>query len=364
MNSPPSLATRGAAPARAPLPPAPRPVEIIGGGLAGLSLGLALRREGTPVVLHDAGDYPRHRVCGEFIAGLDEATRHLLGLDPFLTDALACQEVAWYRTGAPLLRQTLPSPAFAISRHTLDQRLVSAFVGAGGELRRGSRIDPLAAHAGRVHAHGRRPDHKSPWLGLKVHARGLALAADLEVHLGERAYVGLCAVDRERVNVCGLFHRRPGLASERGGALLAHLRAAGLEALAQRFEKAELDPDSHCAVAALSFGRVRAPAKLDHRLLLGDAHALIPPFTGNGMAMALQAAAIALPHLLRWSHAGVDWEETVERVREDLNRRHRLRLGAAALLHPVLLRRRAQAGLTVAARARLLPLTPLYHVLH
>ena len=51
-----------------------KPIEIIGGGLAGLSLGLALRRAGVPVTLYEAGSYPRHRVCGEFITGLSPTT--------------------------------------------------------------------------------------------------------------------------------------------------------------------------------------------------------------------------------------------------------------------------------------------------
>jgi len=51
-----------------------RSVEVVGGGLAGLSLGLALRRRGVPVTVWEAGHYPRHRVCGEFITGLDRAT--------------------------------------------------------------------------------------------------------------------------------------------------------------------------------------------------------------------------------------------------------------------------------------------------
>ena len=41
-----------------------RQITIAGGGLAGLSLGVALRRADVPVVLHEAGRYPRHRATG------------------------------------------------------------------------------------------------------------------------------------------------------------------------------------------------------------------------------------------------------------------------------------------------------------
>ncbi|MFZ9874958.1 MAG: NAD(P)-binding protein, partial [Candidatus Methylacidiphilales bacterium] len=44
-------------------------VEIVGGGLAGLTLGLCLRQKGVPVDLFEAGTYPRHRVCGEYLSG-------------------------------------------------------------------------------------------------------------------------------------------------------------------------------------------------------------------------------------------------------------------------------------------------------
>ncbi|MFM7376435.1 MAG: hypothetical protein ACKO39_14995, partial [Chthoniobacterales bacterium] len=59
-------------------------VVIVGGGLAGLGLGLALRRNAVPVTIHEAGRYPRHRVCGEFITSLDRHTREELGLDKHL----------------------------------------------------------------------------------------------------------------------------------------------------------------------------------------------------------------------------------------------------------------------------------------
>ena len=46
-----------------------KPISIIGGGLAGLTLGIGLRRRGIPVTVREASHYPRHRVCGEFISG-------------------------------------------------------------------------------------------------------------------------------------------------------------------------------------------------------------------------------------------------------------------------------------------------------
>ena len=58
-----------------------RPIEVVGGGVAGLALGLALRRANIPVTVYEAGDFPRHRVCGEFISGLDDRTRDALGHD-------------------------------------------------------------------------------------------------------------------------------------------------------------------------------------------------------------------------------------------------------------------------------------------
>lgn len=343
----------------------PRPVEIVGGGLSGLSLGLALRRAGVPVLLHEAGAYPRHRVCGEFIAGLDPHTRRTLRLDPFLGDARNHQEVAWFRNGAPFHRHTLPAPALALSRHTLDERLASAFVAAGGELRTHSRVLPDTAPPGRVHAQGRRAASDSNWLGLKVHARGLALSAPLELHLGDRAYVGLCAVDHDTVNVCGLFRRRHGLELDRHTALPAYLRASGLAGLADRLGSVELDPDSHCAVSALAFGPAPDPdAPSGEKLTLGDAHAFVPPFTGNGMAMAFQSAALALDPLLKWARHECNWATAVAAVREKLRSRFRVRLAGSALLHRALLQPAAQAAFHATARAGLVPFASLYQVTH
>lgn len=344
---------------------APLPIEIVGGGLAGLSLGLALRRRGIPVTILEAGDYPRHRVCGEFIAGLDEKTIGQLRLAPLLAGALRHTRVAWF-TGDRLRGESvLPRPALGISRHALDVRLAQEFVRAGGRLCTGTRIASAEPRSGRVLALGRRKAVHGGWLGLKVHARGLALHADLEVHLGDHAYVGLCRVDPETVNVCGLFRTLPGgsesVRSQRGAPLVGYARRSGMEGLATRLQAAEIEPGSACAVAAVGFDR---RVRSTNGLYVGDASAMIPPFTGNGMAMAFQSAAEAEAPLAAYAMGEIRWPTATAAVCRALRARFRTRLRSAGLLHPFLLRPTQQRWFTALQQARLLPFRSLYGMLH
>jgi flavin-dependent dehydrogenase len=337
-----------------------KPIEIIGGGLAGLSLGLALRYAGVSVTIIEAGTYPRHRVCGEFITGLAASTIDRLGLAPFLADALQHREVAWFRHDQPLRRQTLPHPAIAISRHSLDERLATAFVSAGGHLRTQTRADLTAAPAGRIFATGRRPD-RPEWIGLKCHALNLPLTAELELHLGDNAYVGLCAVGDGCVNVSGLFRQRDGLDVSRETALSTYLRAVGLAALADRLAAVEIDPESFSAVAGLGFSK---PSTQTERLVIGDTYAMIPPFTGHGMAMAFQSAEQALDPLLAWSRGEASWDTTLRTVQHHLRVLFRLRLASATMLHPFLFKPAGQRWLATASRLGVLPVGPLYRATH
>src|SRR5262245_1701019 len=108
---------------------ADRPITIVGGGLAGLTLGIGLRQRGVPVTIHEAGKYPRHRVCGEFISGRGQESLRRLGLDKLLVDAGAVNatSAAFFSETKSTAPRALPSKAICLSRFDLDHALAAEF---------------------------------------------------------------------------------------------------------------------------------------------------------------------------------------------------------------------------------------------
>jgi menaquinone-9 beta-reductase len=331
-----------------------REITIAGGGLAGLALGLGLRRRGVPVTLHEAARYPRHRVCGEFISGVGESTLAELGLVEDLADAARHRGVVWFRRGRKILGDELPVPALGISRHRLDERLARRLREAGGTVVEGSRF-PREARDGVVWAAGRRPT-RGGWIGLKCHLLDFPMSRGLEMHLGGNGYLGLTPVEDGRVNACGLFRVDRALRAEGSGLLLEYLRQGGNRELAGRMAVAERDEASFLGVAGFRLGW---QPDGEGFCAIGDAAGMIPPFTGNGMSMALESAELALGPLAAWSAGECAWPEVAAAVRRDARARFRRRLANAMAIHRVLLHGAGQQVLEWFARGGLLPFRPL-----
>jgi hypothetical protein len=82
---------------------------------------------------------------------------------------------------------------------------------------------------------------------------------------------------------------------------------------------------------------------------------MIPPFTGNGMSMAVQAAETACPPLVAWSSGEMPWPQAVDDVREALTGRFKKRLFAAKLFHQVLFNGAGRSVLRTISASHLLP---------
>jgi flavin-dependent dehydrogenase len=307
-------------------------ITIIGGGLTGLSLAIALRRHGIPVLLHEAGSYPRHRVCGEFISGVSRQTLDNLGITAVLSDALVHQSVCWFSGDQKVRRTVIKTPALAISRFLLDQRLYEMAIANGVAIHTQSRQSIEADATGMVRANGRIPAPGS-WIGIKAHIKGIAPSASLEMHSGPIGYLGITQVEEGWFNACGLFHIDRSIKARREELLCAYLIKNGNHLLAEQLQSAQWRDDSFSACAGFSLGKQSSNSG---SMSLGDSHAIIPPFTGNGMTMAFESAEIALPHLIAYSENRISWEQACYRTDMQLHKHFRKRLTASRFIHPLL----------------------------
>ena len=289
-----------------------KPITIIGGGLAGLTLGIGLGKNGIPVTVWEAGHYPRHRVCGEFISGRGQETLARLGLQKLFDEAGAVRAntVAFISSAARSPARRLTEPALCLSRFAMDDLLAREFQRRGGQLRDDSRWQTNAPETeGVVRATGRRlktAENGWRWVGLKAHARGVELNADLEMHVSSNCYVGVGVTSDGAVNVCGLFRRRAGEAIS-APIGLEILRGEPGTLLRERLAKAVFDEKSFCAVAGLTLRPQRAAER--NECCIGDAVTMIPPVTGNGMSMAFESAEMAIEPLTNYSLGKISWTD-------------------------------------------------------
>ncbi|HZO83786.1 MAG TPA: hypothetical protein VFC26_01150 [Verrucomicrobiae bacterium] len=273
-----------------------KPIAIVGGGLAGLRLGIGLRECGVPVTIYEAGHYPRHRVCGEFVSGAGQGTLARLAIT-----AERAHTAAFFAGPERCWRFELPRPALCVSRYTLDKSLADIFCAAGGKLICDTRVELNGE--GIVHATGRRlhPVEKGwRWFGLKAHMTGVGLEADLEMHLVPNGYIGICRLPEDRFNVCGLFRKRKGDAE----------RITLADSLGSRFQRAHWIEGTAAAVSGLCF----CAPKSDGECHIGDANAMIAPLTGNGMSMAFESAEAAIQPLAGYAQGRASWDDAVQAI--------------------------------------------------
>jgi flavin-dependent dehydrogenase len=294
-------------------------VLVLGGGLAGGAAATWLARAGKSVHLVERHAYPADKMCGEFLS--IEAQRHLaeLGID---LDRLGAVHVDRMRliSGHTVIEAKLPFVARGVSRRRLDEALLAMAEHAGAQVERGVRVTELRGdHAvtGAGDRHGRtimlatgklpvrengsanqgvpRDSH----VGFKMHWRlddsraRERLARVVQMTLFPGGYAGLQLIERDIANLC-LVVRRDWL-SALGGRwedVLGMLR--DLPLALQPLSDATPLFAKPLTVANLAYGRAHRADPNETIYRLGDQAAMTASLTGDGMAIALRSARIAV----------------------------------------------------------------------
>ncbi|WP_020616901.1 NAD(P)/FAD-dependent oxidoreductase [Paenibacillus daejeonensis] len=299
-------------------------VAIIGAGIAGSAAAIALARRGWQTVLIDRQQFPRHKVCGEFLspeslAMLEELTL----LDEILDQTPArIRQASLALHGQRELQLALPGTALGISRFFLDSALHRRAADHGALIRtgvtasevrqEGSRyvVELLGAAKSRIYARAvivasgayarsglpgtsvrgeaTKRDRKR-YFGIKSHLKGMATGETVELYFWKGGYVGISPVEGGVMNAAGLL-----VHGEQAGAkgvleLLEHASRSNRQ-LQRRLEGAEPIPGTQAAVSPVLLGK--RSSVWDGVALAGDAASVIPPLCGDGMSMALRSAAL------------------------------------------------------------------------
>jgi flavin-dependent dehydrogenase len=337
-----------------------RKIHIIGGGVSGLALGIKLQQIGVDSLISEAGTYPRHRVCGEFLSGKGIQLLHLLGLyDPFMTEgAVLAHTIKCYTSESESPILPLNEPALCLSRYSMDKIMASRYRALGGELKLKQRC-PMRLHTretGTVFATGRLPNLKreTALLGYKWHVENLTLEADLEMHFTPLGYVGLCRVEHNKVNICGLTKVKGtsmNIKKEWRHFLNQNLHHRRREAVMN----SEIVPTSVCFTSGLSYP-ITTPRIGDGAIQIGDLGACIPPLTGNGMSMAMESAMMSAQILKSYHEGSTNWQNAVFTIQRQSQKHFRRRLICANPMHHLLMSSRLH-GL----RRWLVEHLPYYH---
>ncbi len=314
-------------------------VVVIGAGLAGSSMAAALAHCGWDVLLVESDHLPRHKVCGEFLSPESQTILQTLGL---VEAVAALQPTALTRarlvTQRGLNIQTeLPGVAWGISRFALDQALAQSAQAQGAELEMGLTVKgytrqatsfcvqlqgktgttlvqtrTVIAACGRHSGAGLPPPSRPQTrqqltVGVKTHYTGIEMPAQVELYFFPGGYAGVNRVEAGRVNVCLLAaYTAFAQAGKRVDGLINYA-AAWNPALKERLALGHVVVESATAVAPVDLYRPATPwADI---CCLGDTVTMIPPFCGDGMAMALRSTELCAPLADQFLRGTLSWDQ-------------------------------------------------------
>ncbi|MBZ4041019.1 NAD(P)/FAD-dependent oxidoreductase [Flavobacterium hibisci] len=300
-------------------------VIIIGGGLAGLTAAIHLSKKGLKVILIEKSEYPRHKVCGEYIS--NEVLPYLLWLDIDILQSNP-QQISFFEfttQNGKIARTKLPLGGFGISRYMLDTILYEKAVSNGCIILKETVTDisfendefSVTIPNQTIHsklvlgAFGKRSNidqflardfimKKSPWLAVKAHYSGNVANDQVALHNFNGGYCGVSKVENDIINICYLadytsFKKYKNIEDYQKNVLYKNKHLKSI------FENSTLLFDKPLTISQISFDK-KQPVE-DHVLMIGDAAGLIHPMCGNGMAMAIHSAKIASELILEY-HTG------------------------------------------------------------
>ena len=298
-------------------------VIIVGGGLAGLASATHLSKKGLSVLLIEKHEYPKHKVCGEYIS--NEVLPYLNALDfnPFDYGAKNIVDFTLRTPGSRSITTKLTTGGFSISRYCIDWELSKKAKQYGAEILHVNVTDiqfknnqfEVFTNQNKqytselvIGSFGKRSNldvqmsrdfiqKPSPFLGVKAHYKGDFPEDAVGLHNFEGGYCGVSKVENDHINVCYIadfksFKEYKNIDDFQQKVLSQN------KYLKKVFDTYELAFEKPLSISQVSFSE-KQPVE-NHILMCGDSSGMIHPLAGNGMSMAIRAAQMASQKILKF----------------------------------------------------------------
>ena len=326
-----------------------RNIVIIGGGLAGLISSIQLIRAGLSCTVIEKKSYPLHRVCGEYISNEALPFLSASGLYP---NELELPQIKFFEVSSVAGRSSkmrLGLGGFGISRFTFDNHLyqiarkegvrfvlnteATAITFRDDTFEVNSQAENFLADVvigtfgkrSRIDVQQNRDfiRRRSPYVGVKYHARTSHPDNMISLHNFRGGYCGVCNVDQGITNLCYLTHRDN---LKQSGDIHAMERAVLFRnrLIHNIFTEADFIFDKPEVINEVSFA-TKSPVE-NHILMAGDAAGMITPVCGNGMAIAIHSGKILADFVRAFCEGSIDRPTLEERYRTAWNNQFRMRL--------------------------------------
>ena len=295
---------------------ATKAVTIVGGGLAGLTAAIHLSKIGLKVIVIEKNEYPKHKVCGEYISNeilpyLDWLSINLSELNP-----THISKLDFSTSEGKVIKCDLPLGGFGVSRFALDAFLCKKAIENGCEIIQDNVDDivfdndfftvstlnnRIVTSEIVIGAFGKRSNidqklkrgfiqEKSHWLAVKAHYSSGFQNDLVGLHNFEGGYCGVSKVENDVINICYLvsyesFKKYKSIEDFQNQIVVKnpHLKLI--------FDDSKMLFEAPLTISQISFDK-KAVVE-NHILMIGDTAGLIHPLCGNGMAMAIHSAKIA-----------------------------------------------------------------------
>lgn len=298
-------------------------VIIIGGGLAGLCNAIHLSKFEKKVLLIEKNEYPKHKVCGEYISNEVLPYLKFLGINPFDFGAVKIDNFQLSTTKNKVISTKLPLGGFGISRYQLDFILSEKAKENGVIILQDNVVnvtfkDEIFSVETKenskfitkicIGAFGKRSlldvkmerdfiKKKSPYLGVKIHVKGNFQTDLVALHNFKGGYCGVSKVENNAINLCYItsfsaFKKYKNIDDFQENVVFQN------QFLKEIFQNSKPIWQKPLSISQISF-ETKKPVE-DHMIMCGDSAGMIHPLCGNGMSMAIQSAQIASKLILNY----------------------------------------------------------------